>query len=86
MQNEIARFSYYFYRIIVELKFQDRERYRVSFLPFFFSFFRGNFSVIILRQFYLPYLSSYVTSLFSLNYAYVSHIFSIGYNLVLRLQ
>lgn len=53
MQNEIARFSYYFYRIIVELKFQDRERYRVSFLPFLFFFFSrkffcNNFAAILL--------------------------------------
>lgn len=43
MQNEIARFSYYFYRIIAELKFEDRERYRVSLLLFSFLFFEGSF-------------------------------------------
>lgn len=83
MQNEIAGFSYYFYRIIVELKFEDSEIYSCIIFAVFFSFSRGNFCVIILREFYL---SLYVTSLFSLNYAYVSYIFSIAYNLVLRLK
>lgn len=54
MQNEIARFSYYFYRIIVELKFEGREReisciiFAVSFFFFSRKFFCNNFAAILL--------------------------------------
>lgn len=53
MQNEIAGFSYYFYRIIVELKFEDSERYScIIFAVFFFflprKFLCNNFAGILL--------------------------------------